>query len=1165
MGNISLFILFVCFYLILTIFLSIYRKNITYRGIFFSFIVYLLVFIVYLLFNFYSIILLENYLEFRFYFSNISWLSLDLSLSFRLDSLSFCFCLLVLIIGFSANLYIPNYFKYEANEDNFTILINWFILSMLTLVLANNTFTLFLGWESIGLTSFFLINFWSNRRGTLKSSFKAFTFNKVSDVFLFVFIVGISYILQTTNISLINLKLAVLLQGNSVLLTYITISLVICSMFKSAQLFAHLWLPDSMEAPVPASALIHSATLVSAGLYLLLRFSTLITICNLQMLLVTIGSITALYGGIVSAAQTDMKKLLAYSTISHCGFLFLTIGLEAYIASIIYLFLHGLFKALTFFCSGTFIRVFGSQDTRNMGCGSKLLPVDSILLVLCAVNLGGLPFTFGYLYKSTLFISLLNVHLNFIIFGMCYLALLTGIIYIYRLVQYTLFDITKEHVNQMLLELQLKQNKFINNWSLTSILQIISVVVMFTFVVYIYIIFSNLFLNNSFFFTQTFFNFNDDNTSSIWNSSVYSVYYEVFYNLYFLIILLLSVVVWRYNYTINYRYWLFTIMSYIFFISLFFFMWGHILTEASTQQNFNFGFSTYKSEVLIHLSQWQYWWWFWFSIWWSLYYFIILKLITKRTFNFNPVINTSIRGHGKWGDFLVALIPLSWCCNILINSNFILRMIEWQNESSLFTIRVQGKQWYWVYKFDPNTSQAINTTPKNIGHNRWVIFGKNESYHADSYYQAIHLAAQLEFQDSYTSLIQKNETNKISLNTSSLINDSIVLTTNWQYNAEINNVNKDFNFSDFSSPINDNLVINYNKPISDFNIKNPVTALNYINSTSKFNTLNQTTNAHNFTNNIVYFTDVDIKSALKNINSTSVYETPYYDFIKLDETSDSTGNIRSLDSTQPFRIIRGLLNQHVIHILQESNENNMNKLLLFHYKIINSGESNMDKELIPETLWGFRQKKYKRVKKFNFKPQAIYDPVTFKVLGFNNINTNSLVDIAGIDLSYATLRKNKQLSYSNMYNYYLSMKVNRNKSELVPVTLARRLLRTKRTLVLPAHVNLTVITNSYDVVHSWFIPGLGLKLDCVPGRSTHHTFYIDNIGFYYGQCAEICGRYHHHMPIRLCALPFEQFVVWWQSKGLPRLNRLTMINKNKFFSNTFDKSVTFKKLIYQNS
>jgi heme/copper-type cytochrome/quinol oxidase subunit 2 len=112
---------------------------------------------------------------------------------------------------------------------------------------------------------------------------------------------------------------------------------------------------------------------------------------------------------------------------------------------------------------------------------------------------------------------------------------------------------------------------------------------------------------------------------------------------------------------------------------------------------------------------------------------------------------------------------------------------------------------------------------------------------------------------------------------------------------------------------------------------------------------------------------------------------------------------------------------------------------------------------------------------------------------------------------------------TKQYNFF---KKNKIRSELTSVVLSKRMLRTRRTLVLPAHVNITAVTNSYDVVHSWFIPGLGLKLDCIPGRATHHNFYIDNVGFYYGQCAEICGRYHHHMPIRICALPFEHFLLW---------------------------------------
>jgi heme/copper-type cytochrome/quinol oxidase subunit 2 len=141
---------------------------------------------------------------------------------------------------------------------------------------------------------------------------------------------------------------------------------------------------------------------------------------------------------------------------------------------------------------------------------------------------------------------------------------------------------------------------------------------------------------------------------------------------------------------------------------------------------------------------------------------------------------------------------------------------------------------------------------------------------------------------------------------------------------------------------------------------------------------------------------------------------------------------------------------------------------------------------------------------------------------------------------FGVIDKNKKIRFSaqlhlndNTFSYYdfnataryKRLKKQKIRDESTNILLSRRLLRTRRTLVLPAHTNLTLITNSFDVIHSWFVPGLGLKLDCVPGRSTHHTFYIDNVGFYYGQCAEICGRYHHHMPIRICALPFEHFLI----------------------------------------
>lgn len=611
------------------------------------------------------------------------------------------------------------------------------------------------------------------------------------------------------------------------------------------------------------------------------------------------------------------------------------------------------------------------------------------------------------------------------------------------------------------------------------------------------------------------------------------------------------------------------------------------MTEASTQQNFNFGFSTYKSEILVHLSQWQYWWWFWFSIWWTLYYFIIIRVITKRTFNFNVVMNTSVRGRGKWGDFLVALIPVSWCCNILINSNFILRMIEWQNESSLFTIRIQGKQWYWVYKYDPNTAQAVISTPKNIGHNRWRVVSGQESYNADTYYQAIHLAAHIEFQDSYTKFTKKIDTHRKSLLSLSLTNEKVSFTPNWNNFKLINLETKysedhiksleheswmDYTHTNKAPQLNSNL-INVNFSTNNTSLTNMLdTELS-----SKKKLIGNSYKNDNITLSEIYLNNASCFSeTLLNQFFNNNFNT-YYDFLQLDETSDSDSNSRHLLTTQPIRLIRGILNQHIVDILQDNKFSNkkLNKLLLFNTKFLQTGEGLADKELMPETLWGFRQKKYKRTKKFKFKPEVSYDPVTFSIIGEKKSSSSPKVDIAGINLYTMSTINSKNIDISDVslktksrdlgdnFNYRISSRINRHRSELVPVTLARRLLRTKRTLVLPAHVNLTLITNSYDVVHSWFVPGLGLKIDCVPGRSTHHTFYVDNIGFYYGQCAEICGRYHHHMPIRLCALPFEHFVVWWQAKGAARMNRTSEINTNKYTQNVFNNPVTREKITYR--
>ena len=547
---------------------TVLRKELTYRGIFYLFITVFLILAMYLTSIFNNVILMNSHSEFSLNFNSINWLSIEVSLSLRLDGLSYLFVLLVTLIGLATNFYILNYLKYEAHEDIFVILINWFVFSMILLVLANNLFTLFLGWESIGLSSFFLINFWSTRRGTLKSSFKAFFFNKISDVFLFIFLVGIHYLTYTNTITLINLKFFLNIMPTSYSLTVVSVFLFMCTLFKSAQLFGHLWLPDSMEAPVPASALIHSATLVSAGIFLLLRFTPLITLNNLQLWSITIGSLTAAYGGLVSSSQTDMKKLLAYSTISHCGFLFVTIGAEIYVTTVIYLFLHGLFKALTFFCAGSFIRVAGSQDTRQMGNLSRVIPVDTIFLIICSFNLGGLPFSLGYLYKSMLITSFLNTSTFYVTTGFCAVGLLTSIVYTYRLVYYSGFDTTKEFFNSLVYELQQKQNNITNHYSLTTPVQIIAILLLLVFTIWVYMFFINYFVYSNLIIDHMPITLESSPNLNITSNIFFKNYYELFYILYVLILCILSNIVWRNEYTHIYKLntMLCTVGSLIFFI-----------------------------------------------------------------------------------------------------------------------------------------------------------------------------------------------------------------------------------------------------------------------------------------------------------------------------------------------------------------------------------------------------------------------------------------------------------------------------------------------------------------------------------------------------------------------------------------------------------------------
>lgn len=539
-------------------------------------------------------------------------------------------------------------------------------------------------------------------------------------------------------------------------------------------------------------------------------------------------------------------------------------------------------------------------------------------------------------------------------------------------------------------------------------------------------------------------------------------------------------------------------------------MWGCISTEASYQLNFNTGFSTTKSDVLIHLAQWQYWWWFWFAFLWSFYYLVITKIVRYRTLKMRPKIVTSYRPHGKWGDFLAAIIPGIWCLNILTNSNFILRLIEWQNESSLFLIRIRARQWYWVYKFELKNFTDILIAPKNIGRNKWQLNTFGDLSSTDDYLHVLQLRSQNKWIKSYWDAVI-SRAGKIKQNHSL---SPVELFRNHIYSNSLNVKNNNF--------LNENILLTNKYINSNLYFFNFFGKKNFFSTSFSYD--DNFFFSFNNEKNSLFFNNINFSN--KNIIETN--NNFYYNFL-INNTKNNNFNINYysdfIESSRYLKKQQGsLLPIRLIKLDLKWSEDSSNSQSLFRLRY-NSGNSNLQSKNVPNTTYmTIKQKRYERKKTIS--------PIVKYEKDLNGVKTKK------IKYSGKTILLNNSIFedyVKDATSYYRMMKKNKKRSELISVNLSRRILRTKRTLVLPAHTNITLITNSFDIVHSWFIPGLGIKLDCVPGRSTHHTFYIDNVGFYYGQCAEICGRYHHHMPIRVCALPFEHFLVWWHSFGLPKL------------------------------
>lgn len=370
------------------------------------------------------------------------------------------YIIVVSIISVFANITTINYMKYDQKKESFLILLNMFSISMLFLVLTKNLLVILLSWEFLGITSFFLIYHYDLKSISKKSALKAFSFNRISDLYLI--LASIIYFIILGNFNTNNSNLLLLLNNNnSVCLFFFKINIKIifltfiflASIIKSTQIGTHIWLPDSMEAPLPASALIHSATLIAAGFYLILHFySIFINFYFFLNIFLYLGLITAVYGSIIASYQNDLKKILAYSTIGNCGFMLTLLSLQQNDIFLIYFTLHGFFKSISFMSCGFFIESFKhSQDNRKKN--NFFLKKDYFFLILIQLisSLGGLPITFLFFIKHLFFIKFFNnyILLNFFLKMYSLFSIMYSINFIYNtLYNYSFFKNKKKNTSK---------------------------------------------------------------------------------------------------------------------------------------------------------------------------------------------------------------------------------------------------------------------------------------------------------------------------------------------------------------------------------------------------------------------------------------------------------------------------------------------------------------------------------------------------------------------------------------------------------------------------------------------------------------------------------------------------------------------------------------------
>ena len=343
-----------------------------------------------------------------------TWISsgtLDVNWSMKIDSLSAVMLVVVTLISSLVHIYSIGYMSNDPHKPRFMAYLSLFTFAMLMLVTSDNFIQLFFGWEGVGLCSYFLIGFWFKKDTANSAAIKAFVVNRVGDFGFALGIFLIFYLFGTVNYSEVFEQIPMIIDKNLIFLgievnaiDLICLLLLAGAMGKSAQILLHTWLPDAMEGPTPVSALIHAATMVTAGVFLIVRCSPIYEYSDLALNIITIvGMSTAFFAATVALVQTDIKKIIAYSTCSQLGYMFFAAGVGAYNVAMFHLFTHAFFKALLFLGSGSVIHAFkDEQNINNMGGVWKKLPYTYTLMIIGTLALTGFPFLSGFYSKDAI-------------------------------------------------------------------------------------------------------------------------------------------------------------------------------------------------------------------------------------------------------------------------------------------------------------------------------------------------------------------------------------------------------------------------------------------------------------------------------------------------------------------------------------------------------------------------------------------------------------------------------------------------------------------------------------------------------------------------------------------------------------------------------------------